>query len=553
MKKFFISFSFLFLFLFPETFAYSSGFEYMINAMNIDKVNINGLLINEEIYQKYQLITYGNPASIKHKEQRWKNTVNGNWTLNGGAWNGTGVRGEYWILGEDFSGKIVHNELFPDDYYSGTSPLNWNYRVIKDAEESWSDTSKYQYEIQKEYMLNAKLSRFGVTYDINALQIGLDKARVENYATWGSAGSIYTEKPGQGNVYWVATFRIPPMAGEAKLNSILNFPDGTSYTMRPEEESISIPVEFGAYVDHLSEYAKAEHVKLIEANLSVNTVSEDIVSGSRLLRISKDGNIVIHKSDYPNQKKVVLNVECNALLSTAFITDSILYATKKQTITINIENEDINIIRDQNKGEPPTIYSCKLKRISTNARGKEEAVDLYKVKKTNTRFICAGQVLQIEVRASADTNYITFDFNGKTSISTLDDLTRKFEWDEPRARGEKTRYASLSKFIQSYQLPRRLSLKNEDDDVSVFVTTYVIPYQTTQTLHSWNSLREISKDTFHIDETKLFTRKENNYEVVIKAYGEEGVRTGRYDLDVAERWDELYNRDITKYIDINGR
>lgn len=551
MKKLFISMMVLFLFLFPRVYAYSDGFEYMITAMNIPKVNVSGLMLNEEIYEKYKLLVYGSPSTTKSSEQRWKNTENGNWTLGGGAWNENGTRGEYWVLGEDYSGKLVHNEIFPDDYNSGTSPLNWNYRTVKDAEESWSDTTKYQFDIQREYMLTQKLSRFGVTYDITALDIGLDKARVENYATWGSAGSIYTEKPGTGNVYWVATFSIPPMAGDAKLNSILEFPHGTEYTIGKDEEFVEIPLQFGAYVDHLSAYAKEEHIKVIEAELEVNGSSQNVVSGSKVAKISKDGNIIINKNEYPNQKKVTLKVDCNSYLSTCFITDSVLYASKTQTIVIHIEGEEENKVTVVNDKEAPQIYDCTLKRVSTTAKGKEELVNLYQSKKTGTQFICAGQVLQIEVKTSASADSVTFDFSGKNSIRLLDDLTKKFEWDDPKSRNEKTRYSTLNALKKSYQLPRTLTLKSETESYKIFTATYVIPYGTTQTLHSWNSLRDISKDAFQIDETKLFARKESAYKLVIKAYGGRDVRTKSYTLDIADRWDELYNRDISKYVIVN--
>ena len=94
---------------------------------------------------------------------------------NAGIWCGVGVRGEYWILGENEAGKKVHNELFPDDYNSGISPLEWNYLKIIDAEESWLDVSKYQSEKQKEYMLTQKLMRNNIAYDITVQDIGFEK------------------------------------------------------------------------------------------------------------------------------------------------------------------------------------------------------------------------------------------------------------------------------------------------------------------------------------------------------------------------------------------
>ena len=531
-----------------SVFAYSSGFSYMINAMNIESVNVNGLLLNEDVYEKYNIFVYGSPTQIKDKNQRWKNVSTGNWTLNGGAWNGVGTRGEYWILGEDYSGKLIHNEIFPDDYNSGTSPLNWEYREIKNAEESWNDTSKYQYELQREYMLSQKLSRFGISYDLTALDIGLNKARVESYATWGSAGSIYTEKPGEGNIYWVATFSVPPMAGDAKLNSVLETSNGTEYTIDKDASFIEIPITFGAYVDGLSEYAKAEHVKIIESELKINGVSKNVISGSKTLEIQKDETIIIHKSDYEGQDKITLELECNSFMATCFSSDPVKYATKKVIITVNIETEEIyrpGIINDK---EAPIIYGCTLKKITTDIKGREKEVSLYTARKTGMQFICAGQVLKIEVRTSKDAKAVTFDFLGKSSIRTLDELTKKFEYDDPVSRNEETRYSSLNDLIDSYTLPGNLRLEKETETEKIFSGIYVIPYGTTQTIHSWNSLREISQNAFDIEESKLFTRKESPYRLVIKTGLMGKVRTEVYKFDVAERWDELYNRDISKYI-----
>lgn len=397
-------------------------------------------------------------------------------------------------------------------------------------------------------MLTQKLSRFEVTYDITASDIGLNKARVENYATWGSAGTIYTEKPGVGNVYWVATFSVPPMARDAKLTSILETPNGLEYTILKEQNEIEIPIEFGAVVDGLSEYAKAEHVKLLEAELKINGVSRDNINTTQNIKIIKNKTLVINKNDYQNQKSVTVELECNAILSTCFPDDPVMYASKKVNIIVNFENEITYRPTIVNDDEAPSIYSCTLKRITTDARGREQEVPLYTSNKTREQFICAGQVLKIEVRTSLNASKVYYDFSGKQSIRTLDDLTKKFEWDEPSARGIKTRYSSYRQLQKAYNFPVQLSLEEETETEKIFSGFYVIPYGTTQTLHSWNSLREISKNAFKIDESRLFTRKENPYRLVIKASSAKGTKTKTYPLDVAERWDELYNRDISKYI-----
>lgn len=522
-------------------YGYSDGFLYMIDAMGIERQNVNGFYINEDIYEKYKLIVYGDPIVINESKQRWKEVKHGNWINNG-------KQGEYWILGQDYSGKVVHNELFPDDYNSGTSPLNWNYRVVKNAEESWNDTSLYMYESQKEYMLTQKLSRFGVTYDLTALDIGLDKAKVENYATWGSAGSIYTEKPGEGNIYWAATFNVPPMASEAKLNSLLVFPNGTEYTISKDEESIEIPYVFGAQIDGLSEYARAEHIKIIESELKIDGIQCEILSDSEKTKISRNGSIVINKQDYIGVDRIVLKFETNSFASTYFLNDPVMYSSINQTIVINIENEEKireSIVNDENA---PRIYSINVKRVSADSYGRMQDVELYTNRKTRGKFICAGQMIKIEVKTSSDAMAVSFSFNGFSSISTLDDTTKRFLWTEPQSRNEMMLYSTLRELEKAYDLPRKMTLKSQDENYKIFSAIYIIPYETTQTLYSWNTLRNESNDAFKIDESKLFTRSKNPYRLVIKAGNYNGGSTETYLLDVAERWDELFNRDISKYI-----
>ena len=521
-------------------YGYSSGFNYMIEAMGIEMQNVNGFEINEYIYEKYKLIVYGDPVSINYSKQRWKEVNNGNWI-------NYGKQGEYWILGQDYSGKLVHNEIFPDDYNSGTSPLEWNYRVVKDAEESWNNTTLYMYESQREYMLTQKLSRFGVTYDLTALDIGLDKAKVENYATWGSAGSIYTEKPGEGNIYWAATFNVQPMAGNAKLESKLLLPNGNEYIISKDEECVEIPYIYGAEIVGLSEYAKPEHIKIIESELKINGIQSEILSATETIKISKNGNLIINKNDYSGKNKIVLNFEINSFASTYFPNDPIMYANNQETVTIYFENEDMIHNKIINEEEAPAIHDIRISRVTTDSRGRMGFVDLYPNKRTRRPFVCAGQMIKIDVETTADANSVYFYLNGFESIVKLDDTTKKFLWDEPISRKEKSIYSSYSELYNAYKFPKKLTLVKEDEFRKIFSTTYVIPYETTPTLYSWDSLRKESKDAFKIDENKLFTRKEKAYRVVVQASGK-GVRTEVTSLDVAERWDTLFNRDISKYI-----
>ena len=42
-------------------YAYSDGFEYMTKTLDIPLTNLNGNYINEDIYNRYNLIVYGTP------------------------------------------------------------------------------------------------------------------------------------------------------------------------------------------------------------------------------------------------------------------------------------------------------------------------------------------------------------------------------------------------------------------------------------------------------------------------------------------------------------
>ena len=552
MKKIFIL-SIMFFILSSTSFAYSSGFEYMIKTLEIPEKNVSGYYINEDIYNKYNLLVYGNPLFMT-KKQRWKETDIGNWQYNGGAWNGEGIRGEYWILGETYAGKEVHNELFPDDYTSGISPLDWNYIEITDADDSWLDVSKYQTEKQKEYMLNQKLARNNVTYDLTANQIGINKARAESFATWKTKGSIYTRKVDDKGIIWGATFNVPPMAADATLDAMLSFENGLKYSIAEDENEINIKIFYGANIKNISEFVSKEDIKSIKAELILDNQNVESFSREKVLSISNEYNLKINKATYANQSSIEIAVKCNAIAETCFESDMPMYDSKEEILIIYIgekENnvEVSNVNRRFESGDKPKIASIEIKRVTTDENGNVSYKDLDVVQKTNSKFICAGQVLYIRVKTLNNTSSVTLEIEGDKSIITLDGLTKKFEWTEAKERGIGTRFRTLNQLENQYKMPLRLSLeKNAGGGVKYFSTTYVIPYETEQTLHSWETLREEDKNAFEIDKNKLFTRIQEPYELVLKARSSVGITTKRTYLDVFEAWNKIYNRDLTKYI-----
>jgi hypothetical protein len=528
----------------------------MLQVMGVATNSQNGYEINEEIYLKYNQLVYGNPLNVD-SGQRWKDVKEGKWTKGGGMWTGTGIRGEYWVLGFDIKGNQIHNHQFPVDIEPPTPPNMWKYVTLSDALKSWTDVEKYLYEEQKIYMQTQKLTRNGVTYDITALDIGLDKARAENYATWKTAGNIYTKRYDINNKEWAANFIVPPMAADASLKSLLEFPNGIDYVISEDEDEIEIPVNFGCLVYNLTDFAKPEHIKTIESSLLLDNINIDSVKGTRVTSVNKYSNIIINKNSYPNCSKIELEVSANSMLLTEYTIDGALTDVEKTIITITIEGveEDLPniIVKNKNKIKnpekpEPIVNFIKLGRLSAK-NGKEETLNLYETKKINTEFICAGQVLVIETQTSNFVEYITIEFQGNASIVTLDELTQKFEYDEPKSRKQHTRYSSLSKLRSAYKTPIKiLPTETSRDGIGTYVHYYVIPYKTKQTLHSWASLREISKNAFEIDNSKMFSRISDPYVIKIKAYSSNGVVTKSIKLDVFERWDTLYNRDLSPYV-----
>ncbi len=531
--------------------AYSEEFNFMISTMQIPTTNIHGRLLNEEVYKKYSLLVYGSPND-GYLGQRWKNVEKGTWN------NGSNI-GEFWILGENSDGYEVHNHRFPVDIEPPTSPETWRYAIISDAKESWQDQSKYMDDIQKEYMLNSKLTRNDVLYNLTSNQIGLDKVRLENYATWKTKGTVYTQRYDKQNKKWAANFMVPAMAADSKILGYAIFPNGTTFELSNEENSVTIPIKYGADALDLTEYAKKEHVREIKSQLYINNQLIDEVSGAEILSVKNDASYIVSKT-YDNEV-AVLNVSIKSTLYTKFTTDGVLTDVQNYTVTIyfgeppqkeQLDDTYLRAVMDETEVTnemipPPLITDIKITRMKNG-----EFVDLLVAKKTNQEFICAGQTIKIEIQVINPVDFVKITYAGDTSIFTFDEATKKAEWDEPKSRGKKTFYNTLNDFRNVYRTTSKMTLENYSDSVTTFTYLYIVPYGTKQTLNSWATLRDQSQNAFDINEKQLFTRIRKPYEIVFKATGFGGTTTKRTNLDVFERWDTLYNRNISKYV-VNDR
>ena len=516
--------------------------------MDVKLENVHGKKLNEAIFNTYSLLVYGSPND-GYSGQRWKDVENGGWIKDSRT-------GEFWILGENIDGYEVHNHKFPVDIEPPTTPENWRYALINNARESWQDQSKYMDDFQKEYMLNSKLMRNNITYNITVNDIGLDKARIENYATWKTKGTIYTQRFDKSGKRWAANFMVEPMAADAKLQSFAEFPNGKIYSV-PEENDVQILINYGGEVIDLTDYAKPEHIKEIKSQIYINDVLIGEVSDSEKSKVEANIEYLVTKSF--EGEVVILNVSVKSILITKFKTDGPLVDVKNYQVIINFGNDLIeehpiddtsyyHNVKDDYESTNEIIPPPAITSIKINRKIDGESTNLLISKKSNKEFVCAGQTITIYVTVVNPVDRVSLSFEGDSSIITFDDVTKKFEWDEPKSRNKKTFFSNLDGFKKMYRGSVSMELNGYTGETAIYSYTYIIPYNTKQTLESWATLREKSQDAFSINERQLFNRIKKPYQIVIKASGFGGVTTERKDLDVFERWDTLYNRDLSKYI-----
>ncbi len=545
--------------LYSFSFAYSEKFDFMIDVMNISLQNKSGKMLNEEIYNKYSLFVYGSPLD-GFTGQRFKEVEEGRWTKNSGAWNGEGIRGEYWILGENEEGYEVHNHKFPVDIEPPTPPTRWKYAYLNDAISSWQDQSKYMDEEQKDYMLNTKLMRNDITYDLTANSIGLDKIKLENYATWKTKGTLYTERYDMNGKRWSANFMVLPLAGDADVSSFADFPNGEIYYFNKEEKELPVLINYGAEAINLTDFAKAEHVKQIKSELYINDILISSIEDVGKLQVQDSHNYIVQNN---GEDIVVLNVKIKSSLITKFIPDGALVDIKDYTIFIysdpfieksgddiineltEEDNTTFNYVSDEEYARFKEIPPPYIEEIIINGNN---GSSLPTIKKTGKKFVCAGQTIEITAKVVNYAERVWLEIEGNSSITTFDDVTKKIEWEEPRSRKQTTFLSSLNDYKEMYSGTVSLKKVSQNEDYATYKGYYIVPYKTKQTLHSWATLREQSKDAFNINESRLFERISSPYNLVVKVKSYAGADTKRAELDVFERWDTLYNRDLSSYV-----
>lgn len=344
----------LFLCINNVCFGISNEFKYVIDTIGIPEVNLVGEHINEQIYNVYKVFAYSDPIQVMNKTnmQRFK------YVENKGKWyeESTGRRGEYYILGTDYSGNLVTNVYFPVDFVPESLPTNWNYIYNESAFNSWNDSSKYKYIEQLEYMKNSNIwfdkidfvnntcdSYNLVEYNISANKIGLDKAFLETCATWTTSGVINIKRLTPNNKVRYATFFVKPMAASADLESFLEVEDVINVT--PDNKKINI--KFGASAINLTDYAKEEHIKEINADIYINDIKIDNIKLSKTKNLRKEILYELPEEIFQSADDI-LNIKVKSYLYTEFSVDGLMQDVVEKNVTIQKENSNNNIVPADN-------------------------------------------------------------------------------------------------------------------------------------------------------------------------------------------------------------
>ena len=341
-----------------RTYGISKEFKFAIDTIGIPRYNTYGDEINEDIYYAYNIFSYGKPHKIKNSNQRWKNSKYGYWTKNGGKYNGTGTRGEYYILGTSYSGALIYNYYFPMDVIPSTTPENWTFYKYPEAADSWKDKTKYKYPEQLEYMKTSKLMfndissrakadnpKYIKEYNITPKQIGLSKARLDTAATWKTHGMISTRRNISGVIY-SQVYLVKPMAANANVKS--NISVSTAYILKENEEELVIPISYNTEVTNMTGYAKQQHIKEITSMLYINGEKVDESSGSKIISVGNEYMLIITREKFPPNQNHSVEIMVDGYMHTEFIVDGLMRNKITKTINVYVEPKLIIPVKQSN-------------------------------------------------------------------------------------------------------------------------------------------------------------------------------------------------------------
>jgi len=499
--------------------AISSDFKFVIDEIGVPQYNVKGKEINEDIYNVYNMFIYGSPTQVTSSEQRWKSFSTGKWCYGKSVYTGSGIRGEYSILGYDYSGNIVYNYYFPLDRVTSTPILQWKFLNVTGALESWNNAAKYYSSEQIDYMKNSKWWFQNISdgknnpynqieYNLTAMQVGLNKVRLETPATWKTRGSVYIERRTEsGGIGW-AIFMIQPMSADAKVES--NISCDLKFTLAATEEEILIPIYFGAELKELSKYAKAEHVKDITSILYYNDKEVARISGSKITSVGNEYMLVITRDKIPQNKIYLFNLKVRSYVKTEFSADGLLQDEKEVTVTVNVEPK---IIIPLSESDLKVLSKNQDKWVvSPLAQNNETIIS------QSLGFTEAGRSLLIQN---------TID----KKVANLGDIS------------------NVEVYIDGIKIESNKVevLKSKEEFLLVKLS---LPINLNTTLYGWKSLRYEKQNYFEIDLNKILTRRTEPHKLQLKyiVKGEEYVEELLF--DTIDDYISNMNNDVLNFLSV---
>lgn len=514
------------IFIDNNVFGITNGFVSMINTYGVPRYNANKEEINEEVYNTYRVFSYSAPEKYSGTSpvQRWKDSKYGLWNKLGGAYRGSGIKGEYMVLGKNYGGAVIHNYYFPLDTISPTTPDKWLYYSNSGALESWSDGKAYRFVEQRDYMKQAKLifndlsSRDNADnpakfkeYNITANSIGLSKAKLDTSSTWKTRGVISVKFMREGNLRYAYFFTNPIAANANVVSKISNVHE--NYTLLENSNDIVIPIDYNAEVINLTGYAKKEHIKEIRSEIYIDNIKVGEISGSKTTNVGTRYNFVVSRqtSNLSPDNKFVIRVD--SYMYTEFALDGAMKDSTQKTVNVLVEPEKVEIlnaysIRQIEKDNLKLVVRPLAQTIITKA-------------KDSLGLIEAGRKLGLKLNLNVDskdieeTKVYMKNNGGDRELLTVGNI-----------------------------LPSNINVEAYFINPNSITIGFEIPAEVNSTIYGWKSLREKTSSYFSARETQsIGGRKELPHVIYIELKHKEKLY--KYEILVDTIDDYISNKNYT--------
>ncbi|BBI35013.1 PKD domain-containing protein [Cohnella abietis] len=282
--------------------------EYLISQGQELVSSNNNRPVNFQIYKKYNLIVYGSSGPFgDSKPNSICSSIPGT---------------QFRYLGYTVKDQPYTNPCYPQDLI-GDKPEDWNtYLKQPDGPNSWRAISPSQESFLRKAILtgnNASSPNYTANYigqKMGGINLYDQYTKVQSPPLWKTGGSVYTQHYGSNNKVWYATFTSPPMVGETIVSGSIATPNGETYTIGKDQDSVDILYNVTANAN-LSGVAIKEDVSILKASSGSNNASQ---GGTASVTLSNQ-KVTIKRSSYPESSadiKVPVPLKGQAYIKNSF-------------------------------------------------------------------------------------------------------------------------------------------------------------------------------------------------------------------------------------------